>query len=392
MNAQDELLRAARIASSSSELNLPSKTASDWGMMRLLRGAISGRPRDHCPLEYEISEAGYKQLGIAPRGANCYLIPPDVLRTPWARGTRAGYVVGTASSGGNVVATQLLSADFIEVLRNASVTGRLGARYITGAVGNLDISTQLTQSQAYWVSEGSAPTESEATFGKVSLRPKTLCAFSKYSRQMILQSTPDIEILAREDLAATVALGIDLAAISGSGSGNEPLGIINQPSIGSVAGGANGANLTFDHLIELYAQPLEANAPQANLGFAMNAKCRGYLATLKSNTGSYLWSIDGGVSMATPSTIVGYPYTTSNQLRSNLTKGTSTGSCSELVFGNWRELLIATWGGLEIAVNPYDATGFTTGDVLIRAFQTLDISVRHAASFAVMSDALTPGF
>jgi hypothetical protein len=43
-------------------------------------------------------------------------------------------------------------------------------------------------------------------------------------------------------------------------------------------------------------------------------------------------------------------------------------------------------------VNPYDSTGFTTGDVLIRAFQTVDIGLRHPASFAVMSDGLTPGF
>jgi hypothetical protein len=86
------------------------------------------------------------------------------------------------------------------------------------------------------------------------------------------------------------------------------------------------------------------------------------------------------------------PYAVSNQLPYNLTKGTSSGICSQLVYGNWQELLIAMWGSLEILLNPFDSTGYTTGDVKIRAMQTVDINVRHAASFAVMSDALTPGF
>jgi hypothetical protein len=50
------------------------------------------------------------------------------------------------------------------------------------------------------------------------------------------------------------------------------------------------------------------------------------------------------------------------------------------------------WGVMEIAANPYDSTGFKAGDVILRIMQTVDVGVRHGASFAVMSDALTPGF
>lgn len=87
-----------------------------------------------------------------------------------------------------------------------------------------------------------------------------------------------------------------------------------------------------------------------------------------------------------------YPYAASNQIRSTLTKGTSSGICSELICGDWNELLIGECGALELVVNPYDSTGFTTVDVLIRALQTVVIAVRHPASFSVMPDALTPGF
>jgi HK97 family phage major capsid protein len=135
-----------------------------------------------------------------------------------------------------------------------------------------------------------------------------------------------------------------------------------------------------------------ANAPQASTGYALNSKAVGYLATLKASTGQYLWDPQGGLTNDSPDRLKGREYAESQQLRSTLTKGTSSGICSELIYGNWQELLIGEWGVTEIALNPYDSTGFTNGDVVLRMFQTLDIAVRHAASFAVMSDALTPGF
>lgn len=305
---------------------------------------------------------------------------------------RAPYLVGTAAQGGNLVQTQLLYENFIEVLRNQLVTAILGARYLTGLTGNIDIPRQITQTGTYWVAESGAPTEAEATFDKVSLRPKTIGALSKMSRLMLLQATPAIEMLARQDLLAVIALAMDLAALSGSGSGNQPTGIANQAGVGSVVGGTNGLALSFDHLIQLKYATKFANAPQGAAGFAMNSKSIGYLSTLKASTGQYLWDPQGGLTAGSPDRVKGSPYAESQQLRATLTKGTSSGICSELIYGNWQELFIAMWGVTEIMVNPYDSTGFTTGDVLIRAFQTCDIGVRHGASFAVMSDALTPGF
>lgn len=306
--------------------------------------------------------------------------------------TRAPYLVGTAAQGGNIVQTQLLSDQFIEVLRNQLVTALLGARYLTGLTGNIDIPRQISQTAGYWVAESGAPTEAEATFDKVSLRPKTVGALSKMSRLMLLQATPAIEMIAREDLMKIMALAIDVAALSGSGASNQPTGIVNQSGVGAVVGGTNGANLTFDHIIQLQYATKFANAPQGSTGYALNSKAVGYLSTQKASTGQYLWDPQGGLTNSSPDRLKGRSYAESQQLRSTLTKGSSSGICSELIYGNWQELLIAEWGVTEIMVNPYDSTGFTTGDVLIRAFQTLDIGVRHGASFATMSDALTPGF
>ncbi|MBQ0934645.1 phage major capsid protein [Ideonella paludis] len=354
--------------------------------------------------EREVSEEIAKQM--QRDAATGFFVPTDLPFAPdeaharaWVQAAggsklaqRAPFAVGAANTGGALVGTTLMSDNWIEVLRNVMVTPTLGARFLTGLVGKVDIPRQITAAATSWVGELTPGTESEATFDKVSLSPKNITSWGVISRLMMLQSTPAIEMIARADLVAQLALGLDLAALIGTGTGGQPLGITNQSGVASVIGGANGANLTFDHLIQMIAAPKVANAPQSNMGFAMNAKAQGYLSTLKSTTGQYLWDPQGGLTNNSPDKIKGHPYAISNQMRSNLTKGTANGICSELIFGNWLELLIAEWGALEIAINPYDSTLFKSGDVVIRAIQTADVGVRHGASFSVMSDALTPGF
>jgi HK97 family phage major capsid protein len=61
--------------------------------------------------------------------------------------------------------------------------------------------------------------------------------------------------------------------------------------------------------------------------------------------------------------------------------------CSAIIFGNFDDLIIGQWGGLDVLVDPY--TGSSAGTVRVRVLQDVDIAVRHAESFAAMKDALT---
>jgi HK97 family phage major capsid protein len=283
-----------------------------------------------------------------------------------------------------------LAGSFIEVLRNKARVMQMGATVLSGLIGSVDIPRQSGTSSTYWTSETGNTTESEATFDKVSLALKTIGTYSQISRNMLLQSTPDIDMIVRADLIAQIGLGIDLAALSGSGSSSQPTGIANVSGIGSVIGGTNGAAITIDHLIDLETAVMNANAPEESLGYMANAKTVGALKKLKSTTGEYLWSGSAvGQRSGTPGEINGYPVARTNQARGNLTKGTASGVCSEVFFGAWNELLIGEWGVLEIVPNPYDTAVYKNGGVLLRALQSIDIGVRHAASFSTMSDALT---
>ena len=166
---------------------------------------------------------------------------------------------------------------------------------------------------------------------------------------MNLQSTPDIEQLIRADFVALLADAIDTAAINGSGSSNQPTGILNTSGIGSVAGGTNGASPTMDHLLDLKKEIAVDNADVATCGFLTNAKVESVLGKLKDSQGQYLLSPYGAE--LGRSQIAGQRFEVSNNVPSNLTKGSGS-NLSAVVYGNFNDCLIGLFGTPEILVDP----------------------------------------
>jgi HK97 family phage major capsid protein/HK97 family phage prohead protease len=375
------------------------KELKSYSLIRALNAAIT---KDWTKAGFELECSAEIQKRAGRDGTNGFFLPmniPTDTRAAEARrmlggerttsATAYGATVNTGQGGGNLVATNLLAGSFIEVLRAKARVMSLGARMLSGLVGNVAIPRQDTATASYWVSpEGADVTEAEAVFDLVSMTPHTIGARSQITRQMLMQSTPDIEMLVRDDLAAVLGLGIDLAAISGTGADGQPTGILNRAGIGSVALGTNGGPITIDALIALETSLMTQNVDENDLNYLTNARQVGALKTLKDTNGRYLWTQYPGVfgqRTPTPGEINGYPVARSNQVPSDLTKGTGTG-LSAVIFANWSELFIGEWGVLEILPNPYGA-GFNSGSVDIRALQSVDINLRHVASFAAITDA-----
>ena len=358
----------------------------DFSICRAVAACISKDFKD-AGLERSMSNTIAQKLGRSSEG---FFLPVNL---PMSRGqsqasTRA-YSVG--GSGGNLVETQLLASSFIEMLRNQAQVMQLGATFLTGLVGNVDIPRRATSSTTYWVGESGNVTNSTGTLEKISLTPRTVGSLSTFTRKMILQSSPEIEMIIRKEFVENIALAIDLAALSGLGSSNQPLGIFNTSGIGSVVGGTNGGQVTIDMLMDMAAAVANANATGKSMGYLVNSKTQAALSKQKATgSGEYLWARGGemtSVAERLVDRINGNPILVSNQLPNNGTKGTGT-NLSSLIYGNWSDLLIGEWGALEILVNPY-SPGFANGDVDIRVLQSVDIGVRHAASFAVVTDAIT---
>lgn len=357
----------------SADIGMTQEEARSFSFVRAINALANPgdrRAQEAAKFEREASDAFATKMGRAAQG---FYVPVEV--------QKRDLLVGTPTAGGNTVATQLLATNFIDLLRNKMAMTGLGAQFLTGLVGPIAIPRQTSGATAYWVAENGAPTESQQAFDQVTMTPRTLGAFTDISRKLLLQSSIAVEGFVRNDITTVIALAIDLAAINGSGASNQPTGILNTAGIGSVAGGTNGLAPTWAHIIALETAVAVANANIGNMGYLTNAQVRGkLLATEKAtNTGAFVW--------ADNNTLRGYKTEVSQQVPSNLTKGSASGICSAILFGNWADLIIGQWGSLDLMVDPY--TGSTAGTVRVVALQDVDVAVRHAESFAAMKDALT---
>lgn len=378
-NSRVPAAQGVRIAESPA-IGMTQREVEQFSFVRLfasLMDPANSGLRDSAGFELECSTAAVGRGHQMASGAT-HRIPFDVLAAGFAR----DLTVGTPTAGGNLVATELRSDSFIDVLRNAMALEQLGITTLTDLNGNLAIPRQTGGATGYWVAESGATTESQQAFDQVALTPKTVGAFTDVSRQLLLQSSLSIEALVRGDLAKIIALELDRAGLNGSGTANQPRGVLNTSGIGSVVGGTNGLAPTYDHMVDLETAVANANAAMGNMGYLTNTKVRGKLKKTQRFAGT-----NGDPVWERGNEINGYKTAVSNQVPSNLTKGTSNSVCSAIAFGNWADLMMGMWGGLDVLVNPYINSG--TGTVRIEVFQSADIAVRHPESFAAMVDALT---
>jgi HK97 family phage major capsid protein len=317
-------------------------------------------------LEYEASEAAKKRYG---RNSDGLVIPTDVLN----HASKRALNVGTATAGGNTVATDLLGASFIDLLRNASVLSQTGATYLNGLQGDVAIPRQSGAATAYWLSEVAAVTDSAQTVDQVTMTPKGLSAQTTFSKQLLAQSSIDIEQFVRNDLATVLAIAQDLAAVNGSGSSGQPTGILGISGVGSVTSG--GTSAAYTDMVNLEKEVAVDNALSGSLSYVTNAKLIAKLkrTEIASNTAKFVYE-DGNVN--------GYPMYMSNQLPATYSSNTK----SAVIFGNFSDLLIGNWNGIDVVVDPYTAAG--NRQVKIVTSLWTDVAVRHPESFAKCIDIL----
>jgi len=314
------------------------------------------RLREAAAFEFEVSDAAAQRYGRTAQGL---MVPSDVLGVWKQRDLNT-------TDDNEIVATNLLANEFIDVLRNSASVMRAGARMLPGLQGNVAIPKKTAASAGGWIStEGGASSESEPTFGTVSLTPKTVGAFTDMTRQLILQSTPAIEALVRDDLTQALALAIDKGSLEGTGLSGQPTGILNTVGVNKPTSFA-AAVPTFAEMVALETAVAEDNALMGNLAYITDAATFGGLKTKSKDTGSGMFVAEGNQAN-------GYPVIRSQQA-----------TAGNVYFGNFSDCLIGMWGGLDLTVDPYTASN--TGTVRVVALQTVDVAVRNAVSFAYNND------
>ncbi|MDX2074697.1 MAG: phage major capsid protein [Alphaproteobacteria bacterium] len=340
----------------SADIGLTEREVQGYSFVRAIAAMINPndpRAQKAAGFELEVSRAAAEKSNKEVRGI---LIPAEVLAASFGK---RDLTKGTSTAGGHTVATDLLGSSFIDILRKRAVVQQLGATLMTGLVGNVAIPRQTGAATAYWVAESGAPTESQQAFDQVTLSPKTVGAYTDYSRKLFLQSSLDIESFVRNDLARVIALEIDRAALYGSGSSNQPLGIKDTTNVNTVDFAADAP--TWAEVVDLESQIAADNADIGALKYLISAAGRGALKTAKKDSGSGIFIIEDNK-------INGYGFEVSNQVASG-----------DYWFGNWSDLMIGMWSGLDLMVDPI--TGATSGTVRIVALQDMDSAVRHPESF-----------
>lgn len=315
-------------------------------------------------------EAEFKRSGINP-AANSVYIPSFALRSyDDTNATESGY-------GDAFKEEKFFSYE--GKLRGEMLAARLGVNFIDNLTGNLNIVTG--GADAAWVAEDVAATKAKPAYAKMTLSPKRLQVLQGVTYDLIHQNSASVDALIMADMVKAHAAALDAAIFAGSGSSGQPTGVLGRAG-NTVAIGTNGGAITYAKLVEMEQLVGEDNGLlDGSLAYVSNAKVMGKLKTIPQVQG-YPWYLlnDGKVN--------GYPFFMSNALPSNLTKGSTSGSCSAAIFGPFSQVICGTWGGgLQFIIDPYTAKA--SGVLEVTAIAYHDVAVRHADAFAKIVDITT---
>lgn len=341
-----------------------------FSLLRMLNDIADGRQLSG--LEADVAQMGadeYRRLGLSGSGVQ---VPLAALRAA------SGQNVTTPADGGNLAET--MASRYVQSLRDNLPIARLGANILTNLVGTLPVITSQDIT-AGWGAEGAEAPTSKANYAKAVMSPKRNFANMVTTRDLLRQTSFDVEADLIDKINYAHARIIEDAAINGAG-GNAPTGILKTAGIGSVAMGTNGAAISWAKVVELESVVASLNALKGRLGYLTNAKVIGALKTTVCGSNTSRFILDALVS----NMVNGYGIEMTNLVPANLTKGTATEKCSALIFGNWSDLYVGHWGGIDLIVDPY--TGKRKGEIEICMNCYNDVLVAEPKSFAAIQDIL----
>lgn len=344
------------------------KDVKRFSISKFLREAASGKGLTG--VEAEMDQEARKERSIEGFG-----IPAFLLRT--------GDFNNATDSGYGPEFKAVTKWAYVEALRNNLVAAKAGATILNSLQGNFTM-VKGGNVAASWLTEESAASVTKPGFSAITMSPKRLQILAGYTHDLLKQSALSVDSIIWNELAVGHAQALDSAAFNGAALSGEtptgqPNGIRNTANINTVAGGAAGAAMSFANLVKMETEVAADNGLRGSLCYVTNSKVMGKLKTTAQIEGypAYLFQ-DGKAN--------GYDVLVSNAIPSNLTKSTGSG-LSSMIFGNFNDLIIAGWGGLDVLVDPYTSKNKGVIEVTMLAYH--DIAVRHPESFCVCDDIVT---
>jgi HK97 family phage major capsid protein len=301
----------------------------------------------------ELSEATEKAAQASRRGPGTYYAPADALGPQ-----RRDMGKATASAGGYLIDAGVKG--FAAALDAAGVIGRLPMTQLPNMVGDAKITRETVKGTANWLADETTQiSDVQSTFDQMSLTMKSLAGAMTVSSQLVKQAGPTGNAFIERAGAVTVAEARDRALASGSGNSGAPLGLLNVSGIDSRAGTsfalADAAAML--RVAEGYASD-DSIRWLCGVAAAEDLRCR-----LKSENG-------GETLMDEQGRMLGLPVVVSRSVPDQV-----------LICMPWSQLWYATWGALEVGVDPF--TNFRDGKIIVRFVLDCDFGVERGASVAV---------
>lgn len=364
-------MESSHTDTSAMQIGMSKKEAQRYSLGRALVAAVTG-DWSKAGLERECSQALEKMWGRSPEG---FFMPYDIFRRD--------FNVGTTTEAGNLVATDMRGDLYVDALRNAMVLAGLGLRILPGLTSNIDLPRKASVTSVARLTEIGSASETQPLTAKVTLSPKRVGGYVEVSKQALIQSSMSLESMIRDDLLMSAAVELEDQILNGNGTSPNILGIRNYTTIGSTTAGANGAAPTWANFVDLESACANSNAePDRLAGYVSNTKTRGKLKQTQMGTNlPFIWQ-----NGSTP--VNGYRFAVTNNVPSNLTKGTSITVCSAAIFSSdWSMGVAGLFGAPDVVVDPYSKAD--TGQVKITLNQFSDFGIRQPAAFAKIVDLLS---
>lgn len=376
-NLQERLGREERIAEMERQATATpvngtpdfTRACADYSLTRAI--AASFDPTIDAGREREVSQELAKRAGVAPQGI---FAPTSIFQR---RARPEERVLISTTSGAGLIPTDHRDDMTIDMLRARSIVNILGATVLSGLTGNVSIPDVAATPSAAWIAENGALSAADFDVNSKTMSPKHVGVLTEVSRNMVLQSSPDIEAFVRADFARNLAAALDSAALVGGGS-NEPDGVMTRLSDASALG--TWATPSWAEGLALIAAVEAANATGSRMGWAIHP-------TVKKKLMSTLVaaSTDSRMIMSDPGSLYGYTAQSSGHA-SLAVASPATGAA---IFGAWENLVLGYWSQFDVLANPYESTAYTKGNVQIRGMLTADIQIRHLEAFAAANDMAT---
>lgn len=393
--SQEELAGMTELERRSDRVNpLLNPDAKGYSVSRMVDAMATGQRLTG--VEAEVSAELQKRCAALGREnrANAISIPLT-LRASFGNFAQFGRELGLSeremralnvATTGDAAIPTILSGSIIEMLRNKVILNQAGATILSGITGNFDIPKQDAQPSVTIGGESLNPSESSAQISdKVSFTPKTIAGKSQVTRRFMVQAmgSMDAEAFLRLMLIEQIRLGIDTEGLVGPGTSNRCTGLLENDDVTLIALGTNGGAPTFAKLVQMETEVEDLNAitDENRMSYITNARGKGTLkTTLKADSA-------GSTMLWENNEVNGYRALATNSVPKDYTKGTADSICSGVLFGDFSQLVIALWTGMDILVDPYTNGGAGATNIYIH--QDFDIQVRRAEAFAKILDMLT---